>query len=89
MQAALPLHNAMLLSPMRLDMKKPKGIKHGTLWAMSGPATPSAQPPASVTIPLHGSNTNFIFNCSSPQREFAQLMYISGLYEDILDSPEF
>lgn len=51
---------------------------------------PGAQPPVlTVIVSLCGSNDEFISNCASPQRKFAQLMYISGLYKDILDSHEF
>lgn len=50
---------------------------------------PGAQPLVFVIVSLGGSNNSFIFNCASPQREFAQLMYISGLCKDILDSREF
>lgn len=51
---------------------------------------PGARPPVlTVIISLCGSNNKFISHCASPWREFAQLMYISGLYKDILDSHEF
>lgn len=50
---------------------------------------PGAQPLVFVIVSLCGSNNNFIFNRASPQREFAQLMYISALCKDILDSHEF
>ena len=44
------------------------GYREGRIQRLTVPA---AQPPVFVIIPLCGSNNNFIFNCGSPQREFA------------------